>query len=160
MARLYRPHIPLRIRVQVAERQLKQAGIAPISTEKLSTFLFLALDALARHIGCERQELRLDHDPALGTRKKTGEGKRTIYDPPANDPDHLFYRPHGTTHEGSHDVKTRIRGDHGQYSDIVLIKRQRRRERAVEPAHNRKHKPKTKWAKRAFPQGRGFQGRK
>lgn len=178
MARLYRPHIPLRIRVQVAERQLKQAGIAPISTEKLSTFLFLALDALARHIGCERQELRLDHDPALGARPKTGEGKRTRYTPDANDPDALRYRPHGPEFEASHLIKTNIRGDHGQHPDRVLIKKERRRQKAEAEgldknvkkkrrdlrsgsAHSHAHKPKTKWAKRAFPKGRGFSsGRK
>lgn len=191
MARLYRPHIPLKVRLKVIKRQIAQrAGdgmllaieaaarrsnprnVGFIPTDAI--YLDALLVALSEIIGCEVSELRLDHDPALGARKKTGEGKRTVYDPPANDPDHLFYRPHGAQHEGSHDVKTRIRGDHGQYSDIVLIKRQRRRERAAvnetvkkkrpdlrkSSAHNGTHKPKTKWAKRTFPKGQGFQRRK
>jgi hypothetical protein len=187
MAKLYRPHIPLKVRLKVIKRQVAQrAGdgmlLAIETTARRSNaknpgfiptdaiYLGALLVAFAEIIGCEVSELRLDHDPALGARKKTGEGKRTVYDPPANDPDHLFYRPHGAQHEGSHDVKTRIRGDHGQYSDIVLIKRQRRRERAEKPidelsekygiTRKKAIKPKVKWAKRAFPQGRGFQGRK
>lgn len=177
MARLYRPHIPLSVKVKVAERQLKAVGLEPISTEKLSTFLFLALDALARHLGCERAELRLDHDPPLALRpqERRGLSKKVFYTPDANDPDHLFYRPHGAQHDGSHDVKTRIRGDHGQYSDIVLIKRQRRRDKAAAIvnetvkknrqkmrsgfAHNGKHKSRSKWASRPFPKGRGFERR-
>ncbi len=190
MAKLYRPHIPLKVRLKVVKRQVaERAGdgmlLAIETTARRSNarnpgfiptdaiYLRALLVAFAEIIGCEPSELRLDHDPALGARKKTGEGKRTVYDPPANDPDSLRYRPHGAQHEGSHDVKTRIRGDHGQYSDVVLIKRQRRRERAVNEtvkkkrhdlrkssAHSGTHKPTTKWAKRAFPKGRGFQGRK
>lgn len=138
MARLYRPHIPLPVRCQVAARQLRERGIQPISTKKLSTYLFLALDELARAMKCERSDLRLDHDPPLGARpqERRGLSKKTFYTPDANDPEHLFYRPHGAQFERSHDVKTRIRGDHGQYPDIVLIKRERRRQR-------RKAKPET-----------------
>jgi hypothetical protein len=45
----------------------------------------------------------------------------------------LNYLPHRTEFEESHDVKTRIRGPHGQFSDVALIKRQRRRERGPKP---------------------------
>lgn len=185
MARLYRPHIPLKIRVQVAERQLRaipeQSAIVETieeTTETWSEQLHHLLLYLARALGCEVSELRLDHDPPLALRpqERRGLSKKVFYTPDANDPDHLFYRPHGAQHDGSHDVKTRIRGDHGQYSDIVLIKRQRRRDRAAAIvnetvkknrqkmrsgfAHNGKHKSKSKWASRPFPKGRGFERRK
>lgn len=182
MARLYRPHIPLKVRVKVADRQLRafpdHSAIVETVKESADTWseqLHHLLLYLARALGCEVSELRLDHDPPLALRpqERRGLSKKVFYTPDANDPDHLFYRPHGAQYEGSHDVKTRIRGDHGQYSDIVLIKRQRRRDKAAAalnetvkknrqkmrsaPAHNGKHKPKSKWANRPFPKGRGFQ---
>lgn len=87
-----RPYIPLAVKCTVAKRQLESAGIKPISTHKLSTFLFLALDALAANIGCQRSDLQLDHDPALILRKFN---KRTgKYTPDANDPAYLVYREH------------------------------------------------------------------
>lgn len=140
MARLYRPHIPLPVKVAVAERQMERAtGCLPtnefgvILRDAPKATLRQRLDATLKHLAfifrCEVKDLRLDHDPPLGARKKTGEGKATVYDPPANSPSHLAYRPHGAQFEGSHDVKTRIRGEHGQFSDIALIKRQRRREK-------------------------------
>jgi hypothetical protein len=84
---------------------------------------------------CRVDEMRLDHDPALALRQqfKNGRGEIIRYVPDANSPDDLQYRPHGAQHEGSHDTKTRIRGPHGQYSDIQLIKRQRRRDRGPKP---------------------------
>lgn len=178
MARLYRPSIPLFVKCQVLIRQLEYDDLSAkimlaVHQRKYGALVENLLGRLAGKLGCERSELRLDHDPALGMRKKRGEGKNTVYAPNANDPAFLRYRPHGAQHEGSHDVKTRIRGDHGQYSDVVLIKRQRRRERALDEAvkkkrpdlrkssaHSGTHKPKTKWAKRTFPKGQGFQRRK
>jgi hypothetical protein len=106
----------------VARRQLREAGINPISTEKLTTYLFLALDALARNFGCERKDLRLDHQPALALRDKIiREGIHVGYLPDANDSDHLIYRTHT-----AHLVKTNHSGDHGQHPDRVLIKKARR----------------------------------
>ncbi len=143
MAKLYRPHIPLSVRCEVAERQMEKAvkclptnehGIIyrdlPARTYKMKDRLDAALFHLARILGCEVKDLRLDHDPPLGARPKhrRGLGKKTFYIPDANDPDHLFYRPHGPEHEGSHLIKTNVRGDHGQHPDRVLIKKQRRLE--------------------------------
>lgn len=93
---------------------------------------------------CDRSELRLDHDPPLALRPqhRKGLGRKTYYVPDANDPEHLKYRPHGPQHDGSHDVKTRVRGDHGQFSDLALIRREKRRLGKAE------RKPKPKWAKR------------
>lgn len=160
MPRLYRPHIPLSVKCAVAKRQINAAGIKPITTEKLSTFLFLALDALAFDMGCDRSDLRLDHDPPLGARTKVGEGKLTVYTPDANDPEHLFYRPHGAEFAGSHLIKTNCRGDHGQHPDRVLIKKMRRIERGPRPERpngfNKNSKtPKPKWPSRPFNSSKG-----
>src|SRR5690242_21536260 len=55
------------------------------------------------------------------------EGAKVLrYFPDANDPDHLLFRPQPTDAEASHDVKTRIRGAHGQHSDLALARKNRR----------------------------------
>lgn len=100
MTRLYRPYIPLSVRVAVAERQLgffsplwgvychtvdhaKQMG-QPLS---LSFRLKLLLGWLFPD-----GQFQLDHDPALEQRKRRGTGVNTRYSPPANAPECLFYR--------------------------------------------------------------------
>jgi hypothetical protein len=126
------------VKVKVAERQFDAKfpnGREPYDLLKrdwtLSRRLEWLLFQIARAIGCDVKELRLDHDPPLGARPKhrRGLGKKTYYIPDANDPEHLFYRPHGPEHAGSHLIKTNIRGDHGQHPDRVLIKKARRLER-------------------------------
>lgn len=170
MARLYRPHIPIAIKVQVAEHQAaakpnegwrfyQAAGWNP--DRHHGKRLAVLLQVLADQFGCAVGDLRLDHDPPLGARPKHRRGlsPKWFYTPDANDPDHLFYRPHGAQFDGSHDVKTRIRGDHGQFSDITLIKRERRRERKAADAKDLKkkrpkwrsaRKAKYRWPKRSF----------
>lgn len=181
MAKLYRPSIPVKIKCRVALRQLDYSAnerdeIIRGSNRRHAGLLVSLLDRLAQKMGCEVSQLRLDHDPALGARPKTGDGKQTRYTPDANDPDALRYRPHAPEFEGSHLIKTNVRGDHGQYPDRVLIKKEKRRQKAEAEGldknmkkkrrdlrsgstHNGAHKPKTKWAKRAFPKGRGFERR-
>ena len=155
--RLFRPHIPLEIRCRVLLRQIGEMWpddclAAARKAKSLSAYENGLKQMLADNLGCGTKDLRLDHDPPLGARRKKGEGKKTVYTPAANDPDHLFYRPHGAQFEGSHDIKTRVRGDHGQYSDIALIKRERRRQR--------KAKPTRKLVSRStFPKGRKLQSR-
>lgn len=139
--RLPRPPIPVLVRLDVASRQLVERGVwsaekrqAALGTKPYGAQLRAALTDLARTIGCEVSELRLDHEPPLGAREKIWEGavmaSRILgYIPDANDPERLLYRPHATAFDGSHDTKTRLRGEHGQHSDIVRIKRQRRLER-------------------------------
>lgn len=151
VARLFRPHVPVAVRQTVATRQLGDAifvqRLHRNEGESASAHLARLLSALAGKLGCAIEDLRLDHDPPLAMRPqfRRGLGKKTYYEPDANDPKHLFYRPHGTQFEGSHDVKTRIRGDHGQYSDVVLIKRARRQERKVNFISSAdKSKPKMK----------------
>jgi hypothetical protein len=171
---LYRPAIPLEVKLRVVLRQLGEMfpdDVIAIAKKNrcLARQLNGSLAMLASNLGCEVKDLRLDHDPALATRpqERRGLGKKTYYVPDANDPEFMKYRPHGAQFEGSHDVKTRIRGDHGQFSDIALIKRQRRRERPPKPKRpipgkgfEKKTsrmvltKPKSKWAKRPFNRGK------
>ena len=174
MAKLYRPHIPLAVRCEVAQLQLTRSmgiqmpeGTVDFPGLPAGQRLPLLLQRLARKIGCEVSELRLDHDPPLGARRRRGQGKKTVYTPAANNPDHLFYRPHGPEHEGSHLIKTNVRGDHGQHPDRVLIKKARRFERAKidtsdipevgrswfkrAKLRRPRDRPKTRWAKRPFP---------
>lgn len=87
------------------------------------------LGILATRFGCEVKDLRLDHNPALATRMKRSHfnGKKWIafYSPDANDPNYLVYRE-----KHDHHIKTNVRGDGAQHPDRVLIKRERRRQRA------------------------------
>lgn len=136
MPRLLRPHIPLEVRCRVVLRQLSEmwpdkAIDAHRNHEGgLGAFLLARLAYMAAVLRCEVQDLRLDHNPALGARPKVFKrGKHVDYIPPANDPLHLEYRPHGKMFERSHLIKTNIRGDHGQHPDRVLIKKMRRLER-------------------------------
>jgi len=138
MTRLYRPHVPILIKCTVAARQLAWNDpdlLFRLHRRNLARLLERLLADLAKGFGCEVADLRLDHQPPLALRpqERRGLSRRVFYVPDANDPEHLIYRPHGAHFEGSHDVKTRIRGEHGQFSDIALIKRDRRRERKKNP---------------------------
>lgn len=157
MTRLYRPYIPVEVKCRVILRQL---GMFPAIIEmliedyrklrNLGGLLKGRMGDLADLLGCEIAELRLDHDPPLALRPKErrGLGKKTYYVPDANDPEHLVYRPHGAQHEGSHDVKTRIRGDHGQHSDLALIRIEKRR------AAKKVKKKRRVWRSRPLTQGK------
>lgn len=115
-----RPHIPLSVRCAVADRQLDR-DYSNYLSQGLAAYKVLSgqLGLLARKLGCDRKDLRLDHNPALGVRKRLRSGR---YVPDANDPDYLVYRE-----KHDHHIKTTVAGDHGQYSDVALMKRERRR---------------------------------
>ena len=115
-----RPYIPIAVRLKVALQQCEQNGLNLSFLAHNPTWPRAQLnEALTRLFGIER--FHLDHDPPLRLRKFN---KRTgLYTPDANDADYLFYR----TAE-DHRVKTLIHGEHGQYSDRVLIKRAKRHE--------------------------------
>lgn len=94
-----RPHIPLSVRVQVAERQVRESGSVfwPLyasalrGPEKLGEpwTLTRRLRVLLNELFPEG-DYQLDHDPALILRKfsqRTGK-----YSPGANNPDFLIYR--------------------------------------------------------------------
>ena len=162
--RLYRPHIPIKIKCRVAMRQLgydanERDAVMRQHNRRHGALLANLLGRLAGKLGCAAAELRLDHNPALALRpqERRGLGRKTYYTPDANDPDHLEYRPHGAEHAGSHDIKTRVRGEHGQFSDHALIRRKKRRERRLKM--RLKIKARTRWPKRPFPKGRGFERR-
>src|SRR5690349_15035700 len=138
VARLLRPHIPMAVRVRVAQRQLCDlvhgggypgVYIAPLTrfkNESETAFLGRLLVSLRHYIKVDEDEpLHLDHTPALENRVKVfRDGKHVDYDPPANDPEHLLYRG-----KASHQIKTNVRGDGAQYSDRALAKRERNRQR-------------------------------
>ncbi len=150
--RLVRPHIPLSVRCEVALRQLgrqhEAIEIVDAHHGQMRELLDHLLFELSCWLGCYATELHLDHNPALGLRKFN---KRTQkYTPDANSPDHLVYRT-----KEDHDRKTRMRGDHGQYSDLTMMKRERRRKKKAAG----KLKPKRKIQSRPFPDvSRPFRG--
>lgn len=130
MPRLFRPHIPLEIRCRVAMRQLgemwpdEMLSGWPRARGKL---LVVLTHHLAELLGGTPSDLRLDHDPALAIRQKVyRRGEHVDYDPPANSIEHMVYR---TVH--AHHIKTNVRGDGAQHPDRVLIKRERKRVRAL-----------------------------
>ncbi len=106
MARLYRPYIPISVRVQVAERQMQEAK----KTGNLFWGVYLGAVRAAEEMGTPwtlgrrlrvllgelfpHGEYQLDHDPALEQRKvvKRNSMGETYYSPMANDPNHLVYR--------------------------------------------------------------------
>ena len=131
--RLPRPYIPIATRLIVAERQIEQlTGVGnacrrfdPLSQTKLLELLLGAL------FGDKKVELH--HRPALVNRRRKRNGD---YDPPANDPNYLVYLP-----EDEHDIETRVRGLHGQHSDLAIVRKRKRKERKTK-------RPKRKWASR------------
>ena len=179
MSRLPRPPIPVAVKLTAA---LLNLGVSAwltkltvdhaISHRQAGRHLEFFLEVLADKRGCAISDLQLDHDPALQNREKlvelsTGGRYRVIvvpkdakvlrYWPDANDPEHLFWRPHGTQFAGSHDVKTRLRGDHGQLSDNALAKKERKRLRKLNPNRRRAKIPQRK---NPWPTGRKIQNRK
>lgn len=167
MARLYRPHIPLVVRIDVVHRQLQRMGKETVvfESETKKSQLDGLLRFLAWQLRCEPADLRLDHDPALCNRQQfhNGRGEIVRYVPDANDPAHLIYRT-----KADHDIKTRVRGDGAQHSDLALRRIAKRRERKAargklstsrlaKPAKRRNKKP---WPTRPMPKGRGFPKRR
>jgi hypothetical protein len=141
MARLWRPSIPLDVQYRVALRQIgtlwiEEAVRGARASRKLRHWVDSAKQRLMELYHCDA--LHLDHDPPLAARQRKGTGKNTVYTPAANDPEHLIYRP-----KAEHQIKTNVRGDHGQYPDRVLIKRERKRNK---PAA--KYSRKYSWPKR------------
>lgn len=140
MAKLYRPSISLEVKARVLIRQRSYlwpvAELLGAHMEGLKNFVERQKLHLAATLHCAVEDLRLDHDPALGARQRKGEGKNTIYTPAANDPEFLIYRE-----KHAHHIKTQVRGDGAQHPDRVLIKQERQRR------EGRRSKPKRKWAR-------------
>jgi hypothetical protein len=145
--RLPRPYIPLRVRMQVAWRQLKpkprRFGVGYFLTLKRTD----RLRAILSEIFTDDVKVHLDHDPPLAARKKIRDKNGVVieYSPAANDPDFLVYRA-----KEDHRVKTYVRGEHGQYSDTVLIKRERKRDKKKAGKVRKYRWPKRKLKSRSF----------
>lgn len=95
----------------------------------------------------------LDHNPALRIRIYHPKIKNIAerYSPHAHDPEYLIYRG-----KHAHHIKTQIKGEHGQFPDRILIKRERRHERKIAGIQ----RPKARIQGRSsWPQGRKIQSR-
>lgn len=179
MPRLYRPPIPIEVKLRVLLRQRGEMFVDEVverakKLRNMSSLVAFHMAGLAQELGLTTtRDLRLDHDPALGLRKKWGTGRYighgknrievVVYTPKANDPEHLLYR----TNHGHH-IKTNVRGDGAQFSDTALMKRERRR---VKKKSGRKRKwpllatskqlvSASRWATgRKFPKGQKLRSR-
>jgi hypothetical protein len=79
-------------------------------------------------------KVELHHRPALMNRLQV-DGK---YFPDAADPDYLVYLP-----VDKHDIETRVRGLHGQHSDLAIARKRKRIERKTK-------RPRSKLRSRGF----------
>lgn len=157
MPRLPRRAIPVEVKCRVAMRQLGEMwpeAVLAAHERKLGELLDRLKTRLAELLGCGVDDLRLDHDPALGAREKIRNANGTIieYVPDEHDPAHLIYRT-----QAAHHIKTNVRGDGAQFPDRVLIKRARKFENGKSVSKKRhplaakgpKRRPKP--GKRAWP---------
>lgn len=151
MSRIPRPRIPDAIKVQVAERQLRAFNCSPGMLERSETrirdYLGRLLRGLALYMGDAALKLELHHRPALINRCRYEHRRKTFYDPPANDPNHLVYLP-----EADHDVETRVRGLLGQHSDLGLWRKNKNIARNRDPKRRKVKIPQRQ--KNAWPTGR------
>jgi hypothetical protein len=143
MSRLPRPHIPLAVRVQVAERQLIDAGKMLHEFAKYCQLGQRLKWALMDLFGDRKAELH--HRPGLLNRQRKRNGD---YDPPANDPAHLVYLV-----DADHDVETRVRGQHGAHSDLGMARKNKRIAKNRDPKRRKAKIAQRKhpWPKRSFP---------
>lgn len=112
-----RKSIPDSVKVQVALRQLQGLKASDSLTtraerERLKDFLFRLKVGLLTYLGNPLGKLELHHRPALVNRPY--DERRGDYDPPANDPDHLFY----LLKEEQHRIETYVRGVGALRSDV------------------------------------------
>ena len=132
MTRLLRPYIPLKVREQVALRQMREALIPLPWFAKYPRNAAVRLRILLRTLfGLGKVELH--HRPSLVNREHTRDGG---YKPDANNPDYLVY-----LRKDEHDIETRVRGIGAQLSDLAIARKRKRRER-------KETRRKTKWATR------------
>jgi hypothetical protein len=145
--KLPRPYIPWHVREQVIDQQMITAQFTPTKAARYT-------GSAERRVRWKLEEffagipVELHHSPALVNRKLKwrfvgkGYGTVPVYDPPANDPNYLVYMP-----VDEHDIRTRVRGARGQYSDLALVRKRKRQERKAK-------RRRFKWPKRKFPQRR------
>ena len=158
--KLLRPYTPIPVRIKVVQRQLLRFDVAAPDREKgerQDVYLDRLLGLLSTLMDALFEPLQLDHDPALVNRKKIfRNGEHVGYSPAANNPNFLIYRT--TT---GHDIKTRVRGDGAQYSDLALARKNKRIEKRRAKNANAKGAIRKKGSGRRrrrelFPSGRQF----
>lgn len=177
--KLHRPHIPISVRLIVAERQAADA-VTPNSFGVPVPILSRPLPAsggkrLAALLGAlfGGTPYQLHHRPALCNRRRSVRAGKVVYSPPANDPAHLVYLAADV-----HAVETRVRGvgalrsDLGQLrynkrvarnrgikvGDLVTLKNRRGKTiktLRIAAVVSSRSKPKWKWPKRPL-RSRGF----
>ena len=183
--KLPRPYVPLRVRRLVAERQYQRRFGNLKTALKLYARLGIKsdrdiLEVLLNELFGRmppgriivkpmegRPKLELHHRPALCNRIKVklnihGSVCDYGYTPDANDPDYLVYLP-----ADEHDVETRVRGQHGDYSDLAKARKRKRIERKQRMASRvlgtavigrrapaKQATPRHRWPKRKFPKRR------
>jgi hypothetical protein len=106
----------------VAERKATAAGVYPRAS--ISTWPYGAQLRELLYVLFGDEKVELHHRPALCNRQRSATVKGIVYDPPANDPDYLVYLP-----ADEHDIETRVRGQHGQHSDLALARKRKRAEK-------------------------------
>ena len=148
MPRLPRPYIPLSIRVEVIRRQLVDAGL--VQTVPIPQNRGAWIEKKLRRLFGDRK-VELHHRPALVNRVRKPNGD---YDPAANNPDFLVYLP-----EDEHDIETRVRGQHGQHSDLALARKRKRKERKAQRPKRKWGSPPLRSASR-WPKGRKIENRR
>lgn len=119
--KLPRPHVPIMVRIEVAQRQLRGFGMTVDRNKDEESVAYLDRLLLTLSLCFEScfQPMVLDHDPALCNRqfsKRSGK-----YKPDANDPKFLIYRT-----KLDHDLKTRVRGDGAQLADLAMLRKNKR----------------------------------
>jgi hypothetical protein len=128
--KLPRPHVPLRVKIKVAEKQLVRSknvlGLIDACSEGVRVemargpYLILLLSKLG--VG----PWHLDHEPPLMLRRRRRDGG---YIPDANNPEFLIWRT-----KEDHRIKTFIRGDGAQLSDAGKRRKEiKKRKKATRP---------------------------
>lgn len=134
-----RPRVPVAVQIAVAERQLRERGTVPMFASLPGTqpsAVHRLRSMLVALFG--KEPCHLDHDPPLMLRWRTAAG----YSPDANDPEFLVWR---TAEE--HRIKTYVRGDGAQLSDMGKRRKEIRRRKKAE-------RPRRKWPKRKLRRAR------
>jgi hypothetical protein len=159
VSRLPRPNVPTAIELAVVLRQLGGFDVAAMvaaakKERRLGAQRDSSLFVLACDLGVLVDTLELHHRPSLVNRDKIFScGIQVGYDPPANSADHLIYLA-----ADDHDIETRVRGLHGQHSDLGIARKNKRIARNRDPKRRRvkiKSKGFQKGPKRKI-QSRGF----
>ena len=132
--KLYRPYTPWSVRREVIARQMREAGKEPSFAAKYTGSDQRAVRFMLEELFGGGIPVELHHDPALVNRQ--WDARKKDYVPRANDPAHLVYLV-----KDDHEIRTRVRGAHGQHSDLALARKRKR-------VGRKKNKRKIRWPKR------------